>query len=103
VQASRDPFHDAGECKIGDTHDETIVQLAKNGRNLLLRNSSCFVFVLGVYAHNARIYRFDRSPLKGLQLYPFSPSSGKLSLAARTPREIEFRYHRVGHHHHTTD
>ena len=61
MKASRDPFDDAGECKIGDTHDETIVQLAKNGRNLLLGNSSCFVFVLGVYGHNARIYRFDRS------------------------------------------
>jgi hypothetical protein len=61
VKASRDPFHDAGERKIGDTHDETIVQLAKNGRNLLLGNSSCFVFVLGMYGHNARIYRFDLS------------------------------------------
>jgi hypothetical protein len=61
VKASRDPFDDAGECKIGDTHDETIVQLAKNGRNLLLGNTSCFVFVLGVYGHTARIYRFDRS------------------------------------------
>jgi hypothetical protein len=61
VKASRDPFDNAGQCKIGDTHDETIVQLAKNGRNLLLGNSSCFVFVLGVYGHNARIYRFDRS------------------------------------------
>jgi hypothetical protein len=61
LKASRDPFDNAGECKIGDKHDETIVQLAKNGRNLLLGNSSCFVFVLGVYGHNARIYRFDRS------------------------------------------
>ena len=61
VKADRDPFDDTGECKIGDTHDETIVQLAKNARNLLLGNSSCFVFVLGVYGHNARIYRFDRS------------------------------------------
>ena len=60
VKASRDPFDDAGECKIGDIHDETIIQLAKNGRNLLLGNSSCFVFVLGVYGHNVRIYRFDR-------------------------------------------
>ena len=61
MKASRDPFDDAGECKIGDTHDETIVQLAKNGRNMLLGNLTCFVFVLGVYGHNARIYRFDRS------------------------------------------
>ena len=61
LKASRDPFDDTGECKIGDKHDETIVQLAKNGRNLLLGNSSCFVFVLGVYGHSARIYRFDRS------------------------------------------
>jgi hypothetical protein len=61
VKGSRDPFDDAGECKIGDEHEETIVQLAKNGRNLLLGNSSCFVFVFGVYGHWARFYRFDCS------------------------------------------
>ena len=42
-----------------ETHNETIVQLVKNSCNLLLGNSSCFVFVLGVYGHNARVYHFD--------------------------------------------
>jgi hypothetical protein len=58
---SRDPFDEAGELKIGDDHAETIIQVAKNGRNLLLGNLSCAAFVLGMYGSKARIYRFDRA------------------------------------------
>ncbi|KAH9986257.1 hypothetical protein BJV77DRAFT_965291 [Russula vinacea] len=60
-KASSDPFNDDGKYKDNDTHDEIIVQISKYARNMLQGNSSCFVFLLGVYGHNARIYRFDRS------------------------------------------
>ncbi|KAH9988492.1 hypothetical protein BJV77DRAFT_1160979 [Russula vinacea] len=60
-KTSSDPFNDDGKYKDDDTHDEIVVQISKYARNLLQGNSSCFVFLLGVYGHNARIYRFDRS------------------------------------------
>ncbi|KAH9983182.1 hypothetical protein BJV77DRAFT_1073029 [Russula vinacea] len=60
-KTSSDPFNDDGKYKDNDTHDKIVVQISKYARNLLQGNSSCFVFLLGVYGHNARIYRFDRS------------------------------------------
>jgi hypothetical protein len=74
VKASQDPFDDAGECKIGDTHNGTIIQLAKNGHSLLLGHLICFVFVLGVYNHNARIYCFDRSGVIVSKAFRYTPS-----------------------------
>jgi hypothetical protein len=56
----QDPF-DMDVCKTTQESDETFAQLAKNGRNLLMGNFSCFSFVLGMYGRVARIYRFDRA------------------------------------------
>ena len=50
------------------------MQLAKNGRNLLLGNSSCFVLVLGLCGHSARIYRFDRSEVIVSQAFRYTSS-----------------------------
>jgi hypothetical protein len=57
---SQDPF-DKDACKTTQDSDETFAQLAKHGLNLLMGNFSCFCFVLGVYGHMARIYRFDHA------------------------------------------
>jgi hypothetical protein len=78
VKANQDPIDKDGECKIGDIHELTIVQLAKNGRNLLLGNSSCFVFVVGVYGHTARIYRFDRSGVIVSKAFDYTSSPNHL-------------------------
>ncbi|EPT01864.1 hypothetical protein FOMPIDRAFT_1048455 [Fomitopsis schrenkii] len=42
-------------------NDETLVQLAKSARNILLAQGRLFVFVVGIYGYYARIYRFDRA------------------------------------------
>ncbi|EPT01875.1 hypothetical protein FOMPIDRAFT_1048468 [Fomitopsis schrenkii] len=42
-------------------NDETLVQLAKSARNILVAQGRLFVFVVGIYGHYARIYRFDRA------------------------------------------
>jgi hypothetical protein len=60
-QAQQDPFDEDGDVKTGHSHTLTVAQLAKAGRDLLASNSSCFSFVLGVYGHTARIFRFDRA------------------------------------------
>ncbi|KAF7968049.1 hypothetical protein HWV62_32116 [Athelia sp. TMB] len=60
-RASDDPITGEGECKASKHHYSTIAQLAKTGRNLLLGNLSCFVFVIGIYGSFARIFRFDRA------------------------------------------
>ena len=76
AKASQDPFDSSCECKIGDMHDRTIVQLAKNGRNLLMGNMSCFVFVVGMYGdrgHSARIY--DSNVDNTLTLYQLRRAS----------------------------
>ncbi|KAF7966676.1 hypothetical protein HWV62_37506 [Athelia sp. TMB] len=59
--AGDDPITGEGECKASKNHHSTIAQLAKTGRNLLLGNFSCFVFVIGIYGNFARIFRFDRA------------------------------------------
>jgi hypothetical protein len=56
--ASQDPF-DSDVCKVSLESSDTLKQLAKNGRNLLMGNASCFSFVIGVYGHMAQIYQFD--------------------------------------------
>jgi len=55
-------------------HNWTIVQLAKNGCNLLMGNMSCFVFVVGMYGDTARIYRFDRSGIIVLKAFNYTSS-----------------------------
>ncbi|KAI0729470.1 hypothetical protein C8Q72DRAFT_777911, partial [Fomitopsis betulina] len=42
-------------------NDETLVQLAKSARNILFAQSRLYVFVVGIYGHFARIYRFDHA------------------------------------------
>ena len=42
-------------------NDEALVQLAMSARNILVSQSRLFVFVVGVYGHFARIYRFDHA------------------------------------------
>ncbi|KAH9915738.1 uncharacterized protein B0H18DRAFT_1215350, partial [Fomitopsis serialis] len=42
-----------------DEHEKTLVQLAKSARNLLVSQSSLFVFVVGIHGTLARIFRFD--------------------------------------------
>jgi len=39
----------------------TLSQISMYARNLLVRNASLFVFVVGIYGHFARIYRFDHA------------------------------------------
>ncbi|PCH37559.1 hypothetical protein WOLCODRAFT_84113, partial [Wolfiporia cocos MD-104 SS10] len=47
--------------KGGRKHEETLVQLAKSARNILVAQGRLFVYVVGVYGEIARIYRFDRA------------------------------------------
>jgi len=56
----QDPIQD-GKIHATKTAKETIAQIAKNARSLIMENMSCFVFVIGIYGHQARIYRFDRA------------------------------------------
>ncbi|KAH9922502.1 uncharacterized protein B0H18DRAFT_910291 [Fomitopsis serialis] len=46
---------------ITETHEETLVQLAKSARNIMLAQGRLFAFVVGIYGHKARIFRFDRA------------------------------------------
>ncbi|KAL6306925.1 hypothetical protein BKA93DRAFT_878241 [Sparassis latifolia] len=39
--------------------DNTMRQLVKNGRNLLVGHSGLFAFVFGIFGHEARIFRFN--------------------------------------------
>ncbi|KAH9915212.1 uncharacterized protein B0H18DRAFT_959408 [Fomitopsis serialis] len=43
------------------THWETLVQLAKSARNIMLSQGRLFAFVVGIYGDQARIFRFDRA------------------------------------------
>ncbi|KAI0729832.1 hypothetical protein C8Q72DRAFT_971638 [Fomitopsis betulina] len=47
--------------KYLDKHEETIIQLAKSARNLMLAQGRLFAFCVGIYGHTARIFRFDRA------------------------------------------
>ena len=79
------------EFKEDISHDGTLAQIAKNGRNILAASGACFCFVVGIYGDTARIYRLDRahgviSPSFELRstniLYPLS-----ISLAHRSCNE----------------
>ncbi|KAH9831786.1 uncharacterized protein C8Q71DRAFT_285114 [Rhodofomes roseus] len=43
------------------THWETLVQLAKSARNIMLSQGRLYAFVVGIYGDVARIFRFDRA------------------------------------------
>jgi hypothetical protein len=52
-----------------------LAQLGTYARNLLVANASLYVFIIGIYGHNARIYRFDHagaiaSPTFNYALHP---------------------------------
>ncbi|KAH9922496.1 uncharacterized protein B0H18DRAFT_1105601 [Fomitopsis serialis] len=42
-------------------HEETLIQLAKSARNIMFAQGRLFAFVVGIYGHQARIFRFDRA------------------------------------------
>ncbi|TFY59416.1 hypothetical protein EVJ58_g5790 [Rhodofomes roseus] len=44
-----------------DTHEETLIQLAKSARNIMLAQGRLYAFVVGIYGHQARIFRFDHA------------------------------------------
>lgn len=53
---SEDPMRSYSE-----NHEKTLIQLAKSARNLLVSQSSLFVFAIGIYGKLARIFRFDHA------------------------------------------
>ncbi|KAH9915730.1 uncharacterized protein B0H18DRAFT_1215343 [Fomitopsis serialis] len=54
LKESEDPMK-----SYSQEHEETLIQLAKSARNLLVSQSRLFVFVIGIYGRLARIFRFD--------------------------------------------
>lgn len=57
-ESKQDPFH---EQRAGQTHGETIIQLARSARNLMLAHGLLAAFAVGIYGEVARIARFDHS------------------------------------------
>ncbi|KAI0706437.1 hypothetical protein C8Q76DRAFT_771081 [Earliella scabrosa] len=47
--------------RTGGTHAKTAVQLARNGRNLMLANGALASFVVGIYSDIALVVRFDHA------------------------------------------
>ncbi|KAH9831785.1 uncharacterized protein C8Q71DRAFT_714969, partial [Rhodofomes roseus] len=47
--------------KDAPTRSDTLTQLAKNARNIMLSQGRLYTFVVGIYGSLARIFRFDRS------------------------------------------
>ncbi|KAH9830632.1 uncharacterized protein C8Q71DRAFT_673752, partial [Rhodofomes roseus] len=54
LEESEDPMK-----SYSQEHENTLIQLSKSARNLLVSQSRLFVFVIGVYGRLARIFRFD--------------------------------------------
>ncbi|KAH9830630.1 uncharacterized protein C8Q71DRAFT_672855, partial [Rhodofomes roseus] len=57
-------------------NDEALVQLAKSARNILVAQSRLFVFVIGVYGGDARIYRFDHAGAVCSPAFKYSEKGG---------------------------
>ncbi|KAI0750204.1 hypothetical protein C8Q80DRAFT_1269950 [Daedaleopsis nitida] len=57
-KSKQDPFF---QWKTGDTNDETLVQIARNARNLMLAHGLLAAFVVGLYDDYVRIARFDHT------------------------------------------
>jgi len=47
--------------ELNTDHKRTLYQIGMYARNLMFENMSLFVFVIGIYGHTARIYRFDHA------------------------------------------
>ncbi|KAH9945557.1 hypothetical protein B0H21DRAFT_809337 [Amylocystis lapponica] len=48
-------------CMTNESHVNTMIQLSKNARNLLLAHNALSCFVVGIYARNMRIFHFDHA------------------------------------------
>ena len=46
---------------LHESDRKTLAQIGKNAWNLMFSNMSLFVFVVGIYGHSVRIYRFDHA------------------------------------------
>lgn len=55
-EGNQDPF-----VRNGQSHAETIEQLAKNARNIMLAHGLLAAFVVGIYGNTVRLVRFDHT------------------------------------------
>ena len=57
-----DPVHEGlAYIRTGSPQKRALVQVAKSARNLLHTHSLLYAYVIGIYNHKARIYRFDHA------------------------------------------
>ena len=57
-----DPVHEGlAYIRTGSPQRLALVQIAKSARNLLHTHSLLYAYVVGIYNHKARIYRFDHA------------------------------------------
>ncbi|KAJ6620753.1 hypothetical protein B0H10DRAFT_2215741 [Mycena sp. CBHHK59/15] len=71
-----DIFDEHGEIKKSEKAKNTVVQLAKSARSILIASSSCFIFVVVVFAHTkACILRFDRAGVKASSAFDWVKES----------------------------
>ncbi|KAH9917497.1 uncharacterized protein B0H18DRAFT_848887, partial [Fomitopsis serialis] len=57
-------------------NDETLVQLSKSARNILVAQSRLFVFTVGIYGRLARIFRFDHAGAVCSQAFEYESHNG---------------------------
>ncbi|KAJ7475869.1 hypothetical protein FB451DRAFT_1397263 [Mycena latifolia] len=57
----QDPVDEKNGLRVGKEHGRTLAQLAVNACNMLMQSRGCFVFIVGIYGTNARLFRFDRT------------------------------------------
>ncbi|KAI0713081.1 hypothetical protein C8Q72DRAFT_777872, partial [Fomitopsis betulina] len=60
------------------THDETLVQLSKSARNILVAQSRLFAFAVGIYGSQARIFRFDHAGAVCSQPFEYAADNGAI-------------------------
>ena len=61
-----------------DLHDETLVQLSKSARNILVAQSRLFSFAVGIYGSLARIFRFDHAGALCSQPFEYAADNGAI-------------------------
>lgn len=59
-------------------HDETLVQLSKSARNILVAQSRLFSFAVGIYGSLARIFRFDHAGALCSQPFEYAADHGAI-------------------------
>ncbi|KAH9840169.1 uncharacterized protein C8Q71DRAFT_689700, partial [Rhodofomes roseus] len=57
-------------------NDETLVQLSKSARNILVSQSRLFVFAVGIYGSTARIFRFDHAGAVCTRSFQYGEGNG---------------------------